>query len=410
MREVTYFEPMKFPNGHLFSQADEEGNAVRNFNKTIKDVVSPDNNTYAKYLDVLTAQESQIEEPYILTNTALYSPICYFPQAVCVFVTKILGANILTQLFAARIGNFLVSILLIYFAIQKMPFKKMVVLLIAFLPLSLNELASCSSDALTNAITLFFIAYIFGLKYDTENKITRKDYLILSLSTLVLSMCKIVYMPMCILLFCIPESKFNSKKEKYFKMGGLFTGVVILNLAWLVYASRFLVEINVGSNSSEQIKYILSNPLKYCIILVRTLHMNFQTYYLGLTGSGIAHLNTGISSLFQFPLILLLGIFFVTKEEKEEKIDWITKMIVIMLILGIVLLIFTSLYIQWTPVYNGTVTGIQARYFIPILLLIPLAIQNQYFVINQKISYRYVLLFIVFLNLHAITCIIDCYM
>ena len=94
MREVTYFEPMKFPNGHLFSQADEEGNAVRNFNKTIKDVVSPDNNTYAKYLDVLTAQESQIEEPYILTNTALYSPICYFPQAVCVFVTKILGATV----------------------------------------------------------------------------------------------------------------------------------------------------------------------------------------------------------------------------------------------------------------------------------------------------------------------------
>ena len=38
---------------------------------------------------------------------------------------------------------------------------------------------------------------------------------------------------------------------------------------------------------------------------------------------------------------------------------------------GTILLIFSALYAQWTPVGNDVVKGVQGRYFIPLLL--PLA-------------------------------------
>ena len=42
--------------------------------------------------------------------------------------------------------------------------------------------------------------------------------------------------------------------------------------------------------------------------------------------------------------------------------------------LTIVLLIFTSLYIQWTAVGAPVIDGVQGRYFLPILLLVPIAL------------------------------------
>ena len=42
---------------------------------------------------------------------------------------------------------------------------------------------------------------------------------------------------------------------------------IILNLLWLKYTSRYLVAFK-QSNSSEQLKYILGNPLEYIVIII----------------------------------------------------------------------------------------------------------------------------------------------
>ena len=98
---------MKFHSGHMLSSVDETGFVSRNFNDTITRIVSPSNESYEEYLRIISLEEATTESACTYSNTALYSPICYFPQALCFFVTRIFGMNYLTQMIIARIGNFL---------------------------------------------------------------------------------------------------------------------------------------------------------------------------------------------------------------------------------------------------------------------------------------------------------------
>ena len=45
-----------------------------------------------------------------------------------------------------------------------------------------------------------------------------------------------------------------------------------------------------------------------------------------------------------------------------------TRLISISVIITIIFLTYTSLYIQWTAVYQPNIDGLQGRYFIPLLL------------------------------------------
>lgn len=47
------------------------------------------------------------------------------------------------------------------------------------------------------------------------------------------------------------------------------------------------------------------------------------------------------------------------------------------MLLGTVLLMFTSLYMQWTAVYSDTIDGIQGRYFIPLLLVVAMLFMHR---------------------------------
>lgn len=396
--------------GHFFSKQDENGAAVAEFNSRMREIVNFQNDSYEKYIEVLNKEDTGEKKISSFSNMALYSPICHTPQAFGIFITRLFGANIIVQLYAARVMNFIVAITLVYFAIKNIPFKKIVIFTIALLPINLNAFASLSADALTISSTLFFASYILYLKYDkNKEKLNRKDYMVLILSSIIVSMCKIVYLPLCLCLFLIPNSKFDSKKEKYIKTGILFGIVVILNLLWLRFASRFLIEYNAGVNSKEQVIFILTNPLKYCIIILRTLNINFQNYYLGIVGNGISHMSVNISSIYHFMLLILLTVLFLGNEDKEFDFDIFTRGIFILIFVGIIVLIFTSLYVQWTSVGKPIIEGVQARYFIPILFLIPLIFNNKTLVFNKIINYKYILLFMSYINLHAITYIMASY-
>ena len=52
------------------------------------------------------------------------------------------------------------------------------------------------------------------------------------------------------------------------------------------------------------------------------------------------------------------------------------KFISAIVIVSVFLLIFTSLYMQWTPVYNDIIDGIQGRYFISLLMPLFLLLYN----------------------------------
>ena len=95
-----------------------------------------------------------------------------------------------------------------------MPFSKELLLLIALMPMSLQQAASLSQDSFTNAIAFLFVAYCFKIAYNIE-KCSVKDKIILFGLAVIISLCKIVYLPLILLYFLIPHDRMESKKLLY---------------------------------------------------------------------------------------------------------------------------------------------------------------------------------------------------
>lgn len=394
---------MAISKGVFFLQPNENGEPSALMNAKLNEAVTRTISTYEEAWERLSSPETTAEVELTYTTLAIYAPICHMPQAFGMFITRIFGGSIPVQCYAARIVNFAFAVFLIYKAIKLIPFKKHIVVFLALLPLTMQELASMSSDALTISICIFFISYILYLKFDnSKEKINKKDIVILTLSAITVALCKIVYLPLVFILFVVPKEKYGSLKKKNIITIVMIILAIVLNLLWLSYISKYLIPFNPGVNSGEQVKYILTHPISYALILFRTINLTNQIVVTGLCGEGLGVYNAQASTLFIFMCILMFAaLFMITDEEEETNIDWITRIIFLLTFACIIGTIWTSIYVQWTTVKRPEIQGIQSRYFLPILLLIAIVLDNKKIVFKGKLEKRYIYLFMLFFNMQA---------
>lgn len=291
-----------------------------------------------------------------------------------------------------------------YFAIKKIPFKKLTVLIIALLPMTIQEAVSLSPDALTIALSIALISYILFIKFEQKTRLNVRQYILLLIMSVILSLCKIVYLPLCFLALLIPADRFKSKKDKAIKLVILEAIAILLNFLWFKYATRYLIEINPGVNSFEQTQYILSNIIEYIVIIIRTISVYAKNYIFQLVGDSMLQLNANTSNIYQLILFVILVLTLLCDKSKE-KISTKLKVFVGIITATIIGLIFTSIYVQWNPVGNGLIMGIHGRYFIPIALLFAILLENK-FIEFKKIPYNYIFMTIVLANLNVVATMI----
>ena len=79
-----------------------------------------------------------------------------------------------------------------------------------------------------------------------------------------------------------------------------------------------------------------------------------------------------------------------------------------MAFIAIVLLIYTTVYVQWNPYMKPLIHGVQPRYFFSIIFLTSLIIDNDLLVIKKKIN-RFILTYATFFNINVATATIYTY-
>lgn len=270
--------------------------------------------------------------------------------------------------------------------------------------MTIQEAISLAPDALTIAMSIALISYILFLKYEQETKLSLKQYLLLIGMCLILALCKIVYLPLCFLVLIIPKERFKDGKDKFMKIFILELVAIVFNLLWFKYATRYLIEINPEVNSLGQTQYILSNILEYIIIIIRTVNMYGKNYLFQLVGSEMLQLNANTSNVYQLILFLVL-ILTLLLDNSKQKISTKFKAFIGFITIIIIGLIFTSIYIQWNPVGSNLVNGIQGRYFIPIILLLSVLLENRFIEI-KKVPYKYIFMTFALANLNIIATMI----
>ena len=306
-----------------------------------------------------------------MSTVAVYSPVQYFPQALGIKISSLITDRVIILTYAGRIFNMLFAIAAIYFTIKLIPFAKNIIFTIAFIPSAIEGFTSLSPDSITLWASLLFIAYILNLLYNKEKeKLLGVDIIIIAILSFVISLCKIVYIPLVLLLLLLLSKKFINKKKEMLKIICIIIVSCIFNFVWLKIASGYLALFRNGDSTIQTLN-ILHQPVKYLQTLLYTLQVSGDFYFTSLFGQAIGWATiVKLYNIIPYGFFILLLFVSFTDNNIKEHLNKKQMAFVIAISLIIILLVFTSLFVQWTPIASDVIEGVQGRYFLPILPLI----------------------------------------
>lgn len=338
--------------------------------------VCPTDWTKMTYQDVKEKIKLPLEEEKqgILNpeTAALYSCVQYAPQAIGIAFARLVTDNTYLITYAGRIVNLIVAILLLYFAIKIMPFGKKILLIPAMIPIAIEGFTSLSPDAMTISMSFLYIAYILQLAFGKKEKIELKEKITLLVMSIIIALCKIVYIPLVGLMLIIPKEKFKNNKSKIIDFCLIAGMAILVNLIWLGISSKYLANFREG-DSKIQVLLALQNPIQYMQTVLYTINLNGSNYLMSLFG---ADLGWGefvkLYAIVPYAFLAIYLFVATTDEEIKDKLKTYQLVWIVLVVLAVIALIFTSLYVQWTTIGKESIAGVQGRYFLPILPLIML--------------------------------------
>lgn len=352
------------------------------------------------------------------------SMLAYIPSAIGLAIGRILHFpyNITFQLGAFM--NMMLYVFVTYFALKKLRSGKMILVVIIGTPVSLFLAAVYSYDSWITAFSILGLAYFIGCMQ--EGVVRKQDEWIMLGALMLAFIVKPIYFLVFLVLLILPRKSFDSDRECIkFKISavaasiayaagmvlGLIEMILIFVIAWIIVAgcvlfnqrlnkrkriliwgivSSLVIVIGfvmivlvlpqlVGSgdarggalvNAGEQVKFILSNPVQYFLILVKYIVTRYLAYDDQLQGLFNTFGYIGQSS---FAIVSFIFLWIVSFTDKRETDVWerynITKLVSAGICLATIMLMATALYIDFTPVANDTIEGCQIRYVMPLMFL-----------------------------------------
>ena len=304
-------------------------------------------------------------------NVNTYSPPQYGAQALGMAAARFVFNQPISLYYAGRLSNFLFWLLAIYSAIRISPVLKWPFFLLALLPMSLFQAVSVSPDAFAIACSFLLAAQIFRIAYG-KRRPGWGDWVGIFTTAALLTASKVVFWPMSFLVLLIPWRKAQSP-GRY----GAMVALTILGSLSAAYGWTLLVPVGVhpamvAINPGGQLQHILAAPLDYVMVLLRTLFRHWPDYrnmFIGVLG----WLDTPLAQPLYQGISWLLLLALVHERRRVTSAPW-QRGLAGMILGGITGLIFTAMYIYWTPVGHDFVAGVQGRYFLPFAFLTYLAL------------------------------------
>lgn len=312
-------------------------------------------------------------------NTALYSPIPYFPQAVGIGIGRAFYLSPVILMYLGRLANLVTSVAITFFAIKIIPAFKWVFFLIALTPMATFQRASLSSDSFINSISILLIATIVSYAFDTSKKnVFTANVVVLCLLSILLSLSKQAYFIIPFLCFLIPKYKIGNKTKYFIICLSLILTSVFAWISWSLVIKEIYVPLRIDFPTvGEQSHFILSHPVKFALILLNDFNVNIEAYlkqFIGVLG----WLDTPLPSILYISYAPILLFIALIDNCTNVIIMLKDKLIILAVLLSSIFLIYLLTYLSWSSVVGQEVIeGIQGRYFIPLAPLLLLLFYNK---------------------------------
>lgn len=383
--EMThYVTAYKWSNQMLFQKGEDEAGRIL---MRVEDADAPfdllssqTEETYQAFFDHLLEPCRDSTVVSFNYKAAKSGPLPYLPQAVGITLGRVFHMGWAGTMLLGRMGNLLFFAFCMYQALRLMPFGKIILFMVCMLPMTQELAASMSYDVTLLSLTALFVAVCFRDIYIKES-MGKRDVMVLALLLMALVPCKIIYFPIVGLCLLIPREKFAQKRFYILSMAAIFFlsafSLVLNNMGVLSeYAPGGENYIGWADAPGYTVDMLLANPLHTLDVLFHTVRTKTGFYWETMIGKWLGAMNVPLDNLY---ILGFSGLLFIASLKREEAGIMTTGKRVWCLVLcaGISVLIFLSLFLGWTPVGATYVQGIQGRYFLPILPLFLLTLQNR---------------------------------
>jgi len=306
-----------------------------------------------------------------------YNFLAYLPQSIPVSAARNLNMDFNSIQIMGRLGGLAFYALIIAAAISIAKFGKRIIAVIGLMPTPLFMASNFSYDPFLIALSFLAFAAFTVEYFDTEHKISMKNTVIFLVSTILACCTKATYIPLILLLFLLPAKKFQSKKNMYlFRLGILAVFVTILAtfvLPTLITPSMSGDPRGGNTSITGQISFILNDPLFFTRLLLKSIWDTLGSYFCGTgTYTNFAYLGQIYFNICAYLTIIVMAFSVLTDAVKDDQYTFkrSSKIYILALIFATICLIWTALYISFTPVGSNFINGVQSRYYLP--LVVPL--------------------------------------
>ncbi|MBQ9026617.1 MAG: DUF2142 domain-containing protein [Methanobrevibacter sp.] len=410
---IFFTPPMSFPDesahftraeliteGHLYPEITDKGIYVDSYyfglQQSYYGTTILDNGSYN---DQITDHKGYWEWT---TSSPFYS---YLLSALGIGIAKLLNLTTIWALYLSRIANLIFYGAVAYFMIKIIPKYKLHLLVFSTIPLCISQASSSSYDAFILTFTLIIITYFVKMYLGEVNG---KNLAIFLISVLLISLIKQPYIILAFLVFALP---FEDEKLKKISIAAIIAMIVLAVLSVeSLFSSLFTTTAIQTYNTSSttnvsfvgQTRFIFSNPLiiftliKDMVVSIPDLFLLKANFFHYTGYKGIKLIN------FMYVIFYLaFSLFYKIDIELRKRERIILALIFLITYVGINVIF----YLTWSPLGSSTILGVQSRYFLPIIALLPLIINTKYkeIEINEIYIFTFIIICLMGLFLLPIT-------
>jgi uncharacterized membrane protein len=316
------------------------------------------------------------EGEHFYTYSTFGSPVPYLPQAATVGISRIFDPTAEAMDKVARITTLAVFLLLIALAIRRTPRQKWAFAGIGLLPLALFQAGTLTHDGLTIALALVLVSSALRIA-DPRMQITTRSALIeAGTLSLLLALCKPTYIVLG-LLYLLPLVG-SARRRELRLLAAVVGGAIAISVVWnAAFENLWRTDadlLGIKIDSDQQRHSLFTEPWRFVATTFRTVIHQIDDWIRGL-------LNVGdrVVDLWPLGLLLVVGVVFMLvslQAERDESpaFDRAQRILIaVTFVLGFIL-IAVAQYIYYTGPNDDQLGGFAARYFVPILILLPLSV------------------------------------
>lgn len=337
---------------------------------------------------VVSAYERALVSKYAGTAVQNVTLLNYLPSAIGISLARILGLNNILMILLARWINLIVVSMLCFYGIGRIPFGKAAIAVIAMLPISLQQFASCSYDGVIIGLSFVFLGECFAFTCGRCHG-GLKNYLVLLLSGMLIAANKGgVYIPLLGLVL-LPvvfwKGKWGKKAGLVLLHGAVFLMIGLVQFS-ILFAKYLIAPVESTASPASRVasyfsvSYALTHPGATFRIFENTFFRLSDQYLLQMLGGLLGRLQVPVSWFFImcFLLLICLGAQKVRPEERE--LSGREKGYLAVLCAGCYLLILCAMLFGWTSTDKDIIEGVQGRYFLPVAGLAAVLLRSRTFV------------------------------